>query len=334
MARIRVLLDACVLVPYQLADLLLRLADAELFEPLWSEDILIEVERTLVRLGVPAEKAQRRIGQMQAAFPNATVTHYQDLIQAMETDPKDRHVAAAAVRGGAALIVTINLRDFPAEALQSYDIEPTHPDGFLQDQLELSEGVVLGCLQEQRAAYSRPSMTLTDFYLSLANTVPTFAAVAGAAERRQRGWSPDDPLPIEVVDEGAALRGMFPDGPPTPADARGAAFLWWVALTDRAEYSDMLRHLTWNPPAWGDFDWADQLLSGHGLMQIIEKCPGDEEIVYAKFMPNVTHAMRGFAEAPVNDVKILTLVRCEDGLWRAWGLSESYFPQASEVRGT
>ena len=40
------MLDACVLLPYQLADLLLRLADAELYEPLWSEEILDEVERT------------------------------------------------------------------------------------------------------------------------------------------------------------------------------------------------------------------------------------------------------------------------------------------------
>lgn len=57
MARIRVILDACVLVPYQLADLLLRLADAELYEPLWSEAILDEVQRNLVTtFGVPSEK--------------------------------------------------------------------------------------------------------------------------------------------------------------------------------------------------------------------------------------------------------------------------------------
>lgn len=57
MARIRVILDACVLVPYQLADLLLRLADAELYDPLWSEAILDEVQRNLVTtFGVPSEK--------------------------------------------------------------------------------------------------------------------------------------------------------------------------------------------------------------------------------------------------------------------------------------
>nr|WP_218162028.1 PIN domain-containing protein [Mycobacterium malmoense] len=61
MPKIRVLLDACVLVPYELADFLLRLADADLYEPLWSEEILTEVDRNLVqKFGVTKEKAAQR----------------------------------------------------------------------------------------------------------------------------------------------------------------------------------------------------------------------------------------------------------------------------------
>ena len=153
MSRIRVILDACVLVPYQLADLLLRIADAELFKPLWSGDLLSEVERNIVKLGVQPDKAARRIAQMESASPNATVTGFEHLVPAMTTDPKDRHVAAAAVRGGAALIVTANMRDFPQEALARYDIEVVHPDDFLQDQLVLAEATVLTCLQRHRSAY-------------------------------------------------------------------------------------------------------------------------------------------------------------------------------------
>ena len=42
MARYAVVLDACVLVPVALADTLLRIAERELYRPLWSEQILTE----------------------------------------------------------------------------------------------------------------------------------------------------------------------------------------------------------------------------------------------------------------------------------------------------
>lgn len=178
------MLDACVLLPYQLADLLLRLADAEMYEPLWSDAILDEVERNLVnKFGLPPEKAAKRLGHMRAAFPNASVTGYETLLNAMTTDPKDRHVAAAAVRGGAAIIVTANTKDFPPEALAPYDVEAVHPDEFLQDQLDLSPEMTHRCLAQQRAEYTRPRFTFSEFYLTLGKTVPGFAARAEAAER-------------------------------------------------------------------------------------------------------------------------------------------------------
>ncbi len=186
MPRIRVVLDACVLLPYQLADLLLRLADAELYEPLWSEAILEEVHRNLIgTFGVPTEKATKRLNHMRSAFPpNANVTGYEkNLMDTMTTEPKDRHVAAAAVRGNAALIVTANIRDFPPDALEPYDIEVIHPDDFLQDQLDLSPALTLECLQRQRTEYTRPQFTFTEFYLTLAKTVPEFATRAATAER-------------------------------------------------------------------------------------------------------------------------------------------------------
>lgn len=181
--RIRVLFDACVLVPYQLSDLVLRLAASGLYEPLWSEEILTEVQRTLVtKLGISLDKAQRRLGQVRAAFPNATVDGYADLAAAMRVHAKDRHVAAAAVRGNAALIVTANLADFPAEALEPYDIEVVHPDDFLQHQLDLDWDTTLSCLRQQRAVYKRPQFTVNEFYLALGRTVPVFAQQALTAE--------------------------------------------------------------------------------------------------------------------------------------------------------
>ncbi|SEH75873.1 Predicted nucleic acid-binding protein, contains PIN domain [Mycolicibacterium rutilum] len=332
MPRIRVVLDACVLLPYQLADLLLRLADAELYEPLWSEAILEEVHRNLIgTFGVPTEKATKRLNHMRSAFPNANVTGYENLMDTMTTEPKDRHVAAAAVRGNAALIVTANIRDFPPDALEPYDIEVIHPDDFLQDQLDLSPALTLECLQRQRTEYTRPQFTFTEFYLTLAKTVPEFATRAATAERDS--LPSEGPTPLEIVSGAAAHQAFFPDHEPDATDPLGAAYLWWAALQDRSELNDVLKALTYHPPAWGNYEWADQSLSGTGLMQFVERCPDDDTIVYVKFMPNVDHAMRAFGEIPLDDVRILTMVRCPDGLWRAWGLSHNHFPSAVEVHG-
>lgn len=158
-----------------------------MYEPLWSEEILDEVERNLTgKFGVSPEKASRRIGRMRAAFPHAVVEGYEAFTPAMTTHPKDRHVAAAAVRGGADLIVTANLGDFPPEALSQYDIQAVHPDDFLQDQLDLCPEVTIACLGEQRRGYTRPQFTFREFYLSLRKTVPNFTDLAVAAEAAAR----------------------------------------------------------------------------------------------------------------------------------------------------
>ena len=49
MIRARAVLDACVLAPHPLYDTLLRLAEAGLFQPVWSGEILAETQRTVVR---------------------------------------------------------------------------------------------------------------------------------------------------------------------------------------------------------------------------------------------------------------------------------------------
>jgi predicted nucleic acid-binding protein len=331
--KIRVVLDTCALLPYPLADLLLRLAEAEMYEPLWSEEILAEVERNLVeKFGVTPEKAARRVGHMRSAFPNAVVEDYENLIPAMTNHPKDRHVTAAAVRGGAVLIVTADLSDFPPESLSQYDIEAIHPDDFLQDQLDLAPEVTIDCLRQQRSDYTRPQFTFREFYLGLRKTVPNFTDLAVAAETA--AWDPNDPMPLEIVSESEVMEAFFPKGQPDPTDPLGAAFMWWSALLDRAQYFTALQNLTWHPPSWGDYEWASERLSGASMMQFVERCPDDDYIAYVKFPPGVGHPARVFAEAPLTNVHVLTMVRCSDGWWRAWGLHENRFPSAEEVRGS
>ncbi|MFC9593127.1 putative toxin-antitoxin system toxin component, PIN family [Streptomyces sp. NPDC056944] len=171
----RVVLDTCVLFPNYLRDTLLRLTEAELYEPLWSADILEELRRNVAEK-VGDEKAKGLVASMERSFPDSAVTEYAALVPAMGNDPKDRHVLAAAVRGRAQAVVTLNLRDFPQAAADPYDIEILHPDDFLLDMLDLAPLAVLSVLRRQAERYRREPRDLHGLLDRLAACgVPQFA---------------------------------------------------------------------------------------------------------------------------------------------------------------
>jgi predicted nucleic acid-binding protein len=152
-----VVLDACVLVPAGLRDTLLRLAETpRLYLPKWSEEILAEVERTLIgRLGKTAEQAAHLLGELKCVFPEALIKESRALEASLGNHPKDRHVLAAAIRSSAQSIVTFNLKHFPAEVLSQYDLEAVHPDEFLVSQFYLDEALVIRKFTEQAAVIDR-----------------------------------------------------------------------------------------------------------------------------------------------------------------------------------
>ncbi|WP_167668658.1 PIN domain-containing protein [Saccharomonospora xinjiangensis] len=187
-----VLLDACVLVPYDISDLLLRLASEKTYRPLWSADILRETERALVtKLGMSPEKVGRRLSRMREHFLDAEVEGYEDLIDAMQCEKNDRHVLAAAVRGNASVLVTANLKDFPDAALEPYDIVVLSPDEFLLDQLDLYQEKALAVLRKLVAARRKPPETPATFLNKLQPYVPGFVEEA----RKMLGVSGSFPLP-------------------------------------------------------------------------------------------------------------------------------------------
>ncbi|MET7773403.1 PIN domain-containing protein [Nocardia sp. NPDC005366] len=203
-------LDACVMIPQTLNDLLLTLADAELFQPVWTPDLLDEVERNLIRkLNVPAERAQRRVAQMRTAFPFAEDESrgYRELIPAMTNDPKDRHVLAAAVISGASLIVTANLKDFPKSALEPLGVEAIHPDEFLRDQLALDPAAVLRSMGDQVGRNQRPPQTVGELLTALIPLTPRFVeSVRALLPAQDQATSGDESTPqivslLELTDE-------------------------------------------------------------------------------------------------------------------------------------
>jgi hypothetical protein len=93
-------LDANVLYPAPLRDLLLNLADLELYKPRWTAQIQKEWIVNLLehRADLKKDSLEKTQRAMDSAFPNADIRGYKQLIEGLRLpDPKDRHVLAAAI---------------------------------------------------------------------------------------------------------------------------------------------------------------------------------------------------------------------------------------------
>jgi predicted nucleic acid-binding protein len=120
--RYTVVFDASVLVPGFLSNLLLWLAQTDLFQARWSSDIHTQwIRARKKRYEIEVDVSEKRRIVMDQKFPQAIVTGYEELIPAMKNDAGDRHVLAAAVKCGADAIVTSNLKHFPSFELSKYN---------------------------------------------------------------------------------------------------------------------------------------------------------------------------------------------------------------------
>lgn len=172
----KVLFDANVLVPAQLNDILLTFASAEMYQPLWSADIIKEVENTLTnKLGIDSEKVTSRLNKMEEAFPEANIYGYNSLIAGIDcTDIKDRHVLAAAITGGAGALITFNLKDFPTDLFQVHGIDLEHPDEFLAGQFDLDSAICSERLAILLHRWNSPSKTIDELIFDYKDSLPEF----------------------------------------------------------------------------------------------------------------------------------------------------------------
>lgn len=129
----RVLIDANVLFPTVLREIVIGCAAEGLYAPRWSARICEEWARAAARLG-PAQEAVARgeIAVLNARFPDAQVRVPEGLERRLWLpDPDDVHVLAAAIAGSADAILTANAADFPRNVLAEEGLVRVDPDGFL-----------------------------------------------------------------------------------------------------------------------------------------------------------------------------------------------------------
>ena len=170
MPKLTAILDACVLYPAPLRDLLMQLSVTDLFQARWTEDIHAEWIGNLLenRPDLRQSKLEHTRDLMNQNVRDCLVTDYHDLIPSLTLpDPEDRHVLAAAIAARADIIVTFNLKDFPASALTSYKIEAQHPDEFIMRLLDLSPETVFLAVQRQRQSLRQPPKSVEDLLETL-----------------------------------------------------------------------------------------------------------------------------------------------------------------------
>lgn len=158
--------DANVLYPSELRNFLMHLALTGLFRAKWSAAVHEEWIYNLLqkRPDLSRAKLERTRMLMDKHATDAVVTGYEDLVPGLQLpDPGDRHVVAAAIRGRADVIVTMNLKDFPATILTPLGLEAQHPDEFIVHLLNLDREAVVAAAQTHQQSLKNPPKTVEEY---------------------------------------------------------------------------------------------------------------------------------------------------------------------------
>jgi predicted nucleic acid-binding protein len=192
--RSTAVLDANVLFPFQLRNLLLWLAVEALYDPLWSDEIIDECTRNLRRQGLMTDaQCTHLTAQMRSHFPDAWRVGHEGLADDLVLpDPGDRHVVALALDYEAEFIVTRNVRHFPANTLRPLGIEPVSPDLFVCLLCEQDTDAVLRASEQHRTSLRQP-LDPADYLDSLRK----YAELPDSAERLASAGFVTRPRPLD-----------------------------------------------------------------------------------------------------------------------------------------
>lgn len=160
--RYTAVLDACVLYPAPLRDLLLSLATESMFGARWTEQIQNEWIQNLLaqRPDLDPTRLTRTANLMCDAIDDCLIDNFEYLIDSLTLpDPNDHHVLAAAIIGHADAIVTFNLKDFPETCTRTHGIKILHPDDFILAQYDRDPVKVLSVVKTLRARLTKPAVT-------------------------------------------------------------------------------------------------------------------------------------------------------------------------------
>lgn len=139
MSQFRVVLDACVLYPQGLRDLLMSLAAKRIFKAHWSEQIHDEWIRNL---------------HENSGMPMAQLQRIRELM--------DQHTDDALVMGYESLITGLNLPD---------------PDDFIAYQGDMAPAAVCSAVKKMRQRLKNPPYTASEYLVAIKPRLPNTASM-------------------------------------------------------------------------------------------------------------------------------------------------------------
>jgi hypothetical protein len=171
--QVAAVIDACVLYKGKVTDFLLCMADAGLFDPVWSDEIHDEWTRNLVAR-LPKDRVDHRRSEMDRAYPGALCPSDQTLIAQVQSlcandgERKDAHVIATARASGASLIVTDNIPDFRQSVLDHYGLRKIRPDEFCLELFASDYETVIAGARAHRISMRRSAFDVPQYLSFLA----------------------------------------------------------------------------------------------------------------------------------------------------------------------
>ncbi len=180
--RDRVYVDANELFPFAVMDVLLALAEDLIIDFVWSDELLDEWERVIVREGKRSPESAHSVATaVRSYFTSGRIdpaTYRKNVSDTPGPDPEDRLHTAAAIAGRATVLLTKNQRDFPADHLRANGVKLTDSDTYLRDLVRRRPADVTGCVRRLSAEKNDPPRTPCDLVEGLRR-----AGATGFADR-------------------------------------------------------------------------------------------------------------------------------------------------------
>jgi predicted nucleic acid-binding protein len=176
----RIFIDTNVLFPFSVMDLMLALSEDGVHDVMWTDRLLDEWERVIVRERQRSADAAAAIAAaVREFFADTRVPEeaYIGMVDSVDgPDPDDRFHIAAAIAARASMLITWNAADFQSTTLDRNGVVVMDPDTYLKGLFDEIPDEVVATVQRLAAGKRRPPMTAADLADALAKAgTPLFA---------------------------------------------------------------------------------------------------------------------------------------------------------------